>query len=498
MSDIVAMLKILNKEEKRQFESFLKVRNKRSDIKNIQLIRLLSEDKSQENLDVKLYGYPNRNAFHALCKRVQDTLIDFIAQRSFSTENTETMEVIKLLRTSRTFFEQNQNHIGFKTLKKAEEKAKKNAFLSLLNEIYYTKIQYAHCNLNMDVEKVIEQFKANKIKLHQEEQLNLFYAYIKQEFIKPSQDATKVLSDALARFQLSLQQDISFRSLCRILEIANTIGYTTRSYATLLPFVLEVYDLLKANENLLENQRSDYIQVLYFVANVYFRNRDFDTSLAYLKLMKAQMDLQGRKYERTFVLQYTLLYSLNLNYKGEAHEAITYLDNFPFHKFKEQEAYFLDVKLSYVVFSFQQLDLKKTQKLLNSFNRSDHWYKERLGEVWLVKKNLLELLLYIELEDIDLVTSRSDSFLKKHRKYLKSQKEIRVLEFVKLSLWIHKNAEITKDPKFLNKVYKMTDNQSKEDEDIFDISFYAWLKSKITGQPIYKTTLALLHSSIQS
>ncbi len=495
MIDIYETIHTLNKEERRQFEGFLRAKNKRTDTKNIQLFRLLSNSKVDKNLDEKLYGYPNRNAYHALSKRLQDSLIDFIAQKSFEKENTATMEVIKLLRTSRTFFEQNQSRIGFKTLKKAEEKARKNEFLSLLNEIYYTKIQFAHCDLKTDVEETIEQFKANKIKLHQEEQLNLFYAYIKQEFIKPSQDVSKVLSNALSRFQLSLQQDISFRSLCRILEIANTIGYTTRSYATLLPFVLQAYKLLKTNEKLLENQRSYYIQVLYFVANVYFRNRDFNTSLEYLMLMKIQMNLQEGKYEHTFILQYTLLYCLNLNYKGEALKAITHLDNFPFHKFDEQEVYFLDLQLSYIVYNFQQLNLKKVKKLLNNFSRSDHWYKERLGEVWLVKKNLLELLLFIELNDIDLVTSRSDSFLKKHRHYLKNQKETRVLEFVKLALTIHKDPKIITDSKFLNKVQKMTKAETKEYEDIFDISFYAWLKSKIVGQSVYETTLTLIGSN---
>ena len=70
--------------------------------------------------------------------------------------------------------------------------------------------------------------------------------------------------------------------------------------------------------------------------------------------MLEQMKKNQHKYFKRFSPQYTLLQSLNLNYTGLAEPAILMLQTFDYDKHKDQITYLLDLKLSLIVYYFQQ------------------------------------------------------------------------------------------------------------------------------------------------
>ena len=66
----------------------------------------------------------------------------------------------------------------------------------------------------------------------------------------------------------------------------------------------------------------------------------------------------------------------------------------------------LDIYLSLATFYFQKGDFKKARQLFSKFYHTDKWYIEKTGIEWVLKKNLIEILLHIELKNIDLIESR--------------------------------------------------------------------------------------------
>ncbi len=493
MYTISSIIRTLSNEEKRSFIALLRQKNKRSDTKNIQLFKLLDITEETKDLDVKIYGKRSKSAFHALSKRLHDSLIDFIASKSFEGETSEEMEIMKLLLASRIFFEQKQYKIAFKTLQKAELKAKTYDLYSILNEIYYTKIQYAHLNPAILLEALIVDFKTNKASIRQEENLNLFYATVQNKLVQDHKDYINIIRDTLSTFGISATQDLTFRSLFKILEITNKTAQATRNYYTILPFVEEIYGQIHHKENLIDKHLFYHIQILYYVANAYFRNKDFKASQHYLVLMKEQMHKSQNQYYRRFLPQYTLLYTLNLNYSGHADQAITTLETFDDHHHKEQISYVLDLKLSLIVFYFIQSRWKDALGILTNFYHSDYWYTEKAGMLWVIKKNLIEILVHIELDNLDLVESRVQSFRKKHSAYLKNNGETRTIEFLKLILAYYRNPEIVTTEAFKNKVQNTLTITPKKQEDIFEMSFYAWLKAKAHTTKLYETILKLVN-----
>lgn len=489
---ISSIINTLSPEERRNFIKLLKQNNKRKDTKNIQLFKLLEANTPRKDIEQKLYKKKASGAYNALTKRLQDNLIDFIASKSFETDSSQEMEILKLLLASRIFFEQKQFKIGFKTLQKAEQKAKYYDLFSVLQEIYYTKIQYAHQHPTLQLEDILKKLQYNRKLVLQEENLNILYASLQQKQWTSSEHILSFIKQQLQQLNISIQNELSYRSLFKILEALNNTAHIQRKHHQLLPFVTELYGQLQNKENLAEKHLYYHIYILYYVANSYFRNKEFQRSMQYLELMHMYMMKQKNKYYKTFLPQYTLLLALNHNYTGQPEAAIHTITSFDHKKQQDQLSYILDLQLSLAVFYLQQNNAKEAKQLFKKFYHSDTWYTEKAGMLWVLKKNLLEILLYIELEEIELAASRLARFRKKHIPFLKEHNETRIIEFVKLVNEYYKNPEVFSSSKYNDETIDELLSLKTANEDIFEISFYAWLKSKIHQTDIYQTTLALV------
>jgi len=152
----------------------------------------------------------------------------------------------------------------------------------------------------------------------------------------------------------------------------------------------------------------------------------------------------------------------------------------------------LDIYLSLVMFYIQKSDLKKAKFIFSKFNHTDNYYTEKAGKEWVLKKNLMEIILYIELGNINLVESRLLSFKRSHFDYLRKINQQRAITYLGFVESYYKNPEQVTTDQFKNKVEESFEWIGLEREDIFVMSFYAWLKSKMEKRPLYQTTLDLV------
>ncbi|RXP56173.1 hypothetical protein EC396_07830 [Lutibacter sp. HS1-25] len=493
MSIIHTMITTLSPEDKKEFLRNLKRKNKRNDTKNIELFTLLDTSIEQTNLDKVIYGKPSKGAYHALYKRLHDSLIDFIATKGFNKESSEEMSALKLVFVSQYFFQQNKNNIAFKTLGKAALIAIKYSLYNVLNEIYQTQIHHAHLNKTLNLQHLISKYQANKLNIQQEENLNLFYATIQAELNENNPEVSNIINRNLKLFNISITKNLSYQSLFKILQISNQIAHVTRNYHAILPFIENTCKAIDASERYSKKHLYDHLQVLYYLANTYFRIKNFKEANKHLKAMQTNMLLEKKKYYTMFHPQYALLENLLLIYTGDNKAAIKNLQTFNFEKHKNTLEYSLNLKLTLVVSLFLNENYKEAFNIYKGFYHSDQWYISKVGYVWVIQKNLIEILLLIELDYIDLATSRLNSFRKKHRTHLINHKESIVLNFIKLiSIFFYKTEDVYAD-KFKDKVDALLKIKTIE-EDIFTISFYAWIKAKINKTAVYKTSLAYINN----
>ena len=159
MNHLNAIISTFSVDEQQRFINFLEKKNKRNDIKNIQLFKFLVENKlSSKEMFTKLYDGNKQNAYHALRKRLYQSLIDFVANSNLEEENSIDIQIIKYILASRSFFQHKQFTVAYNILNKAETLAKEHYLFTLLSEIYHTQIQYSYSNPQIDIDNLISKF----------------------------------------------------------------------------------------------------------------------------------------------------------------------------------------------------------------------------------------------------------------------------------------------------------------------------------------------------
>ncbi|WP_439131007.1 hypothetical protein [Polaribacter sp.] len=502
MIDLKDIISSFTNEKQQEFIAYLDKKNKRRDAKNIKLVKLLANyNLSAAEICIQLYQKDHKPALHALRKRLFQSLIDFTANSNLKEEHSLDMQMIKYIIAARTFLKKGQIKVGYKIIAKAEETAKKYQLYSILNEIYHTKIEYAHHNDNINFDELVANFKENQ-RLHQiEENLNIAYAKIRKTLIEINHqqkviDIRTMIEDTLKENSKSLPDVLSFKSLYQIIQITNISSSQNFAYWNSEGFLLETYQILKHHSS--KNKQLFYhIEVLYIISNTLFRNKKFAASLHYLELMNLHMQQDQKKYFKEFEIKYTLLVALNNNYIGNQDFAINTLRPLV-EKKKSKSVEQLDLHLSLIVFYAQQNQNEKASNLLAKLYHTDQWYVEKAGIIWTIKKNILEILVQIDLGNITFIESRLKSFKRNYFEQLKNMNQENVVTFIKLIESYYKTPEKVTSKSFYEKVENSLNWIEKEKEDIFMMSFYAWLKAKMIKKDTYSVTLDLVNPSVDS
>nr|WP_321235968.1 hypothetical protein [uncultured Psychroserpens sp.] len=496
MINLNTITSTFSSEDQQHFISYLERKNKRKDTKNIQLFKLLTQNElSSKDMCQKLYGSYRKDAYHALRKRLYQSLIDFIANNNLEEENSVDMQIIKYILASRTFLFHKKPKIAYQILDKAESLAQEHHLFPILNEIYHTKIQYAYMNPSVDINELIANFRNNQKQHFIEEELNLVYAKIRQTLSDMTYkgkvvDFKTILNNTLEEHNINSSESLSFKSLYQLMTIVSLSAFATNDYLKTEPFLIDTYQKI-LNHKTKEKQLIHHVKVIYIIANTLFRNKKFHESLVYLEDMHSLMLQQRKKYYATFKLKYHLLKALNLNYINKQEEAIALLEAVKQTKHIDLES-LLDIHLALVMFYMQKQDFKSAKSIFSKFYHTDKYYIEKAGKEWIIKKNLAEIILYIELGDLDLVESRLLSFKRSYFDYLRQIDQERAIIFINLVNSYFKNPENVTSIDFKNKVENAFIWVGEKQEDIFVMSFYAWLKSKMESKPLYTTTIGLI------
>jgi hypothetical protein len=485
-------------DKQQEFVSFLDKKNKRKDAKNIQLTKLLiSDNLSQKELCFALYRSENKVAYHALRKRLFQSIIDFTASTNLKEENSIDIQLIKQILSARTFLQKKQFSVGYKILDKAEVIAKEHHLFTILNEIYHSKIQFAYTRQCMNMNNLIKDFKENQKKYILEEELNIAYAKIRNTLNEVNHqnkvvDIKMMIETVLKEHGVSISSSFSFKSLYQLIQITAISSSQNLEYWNIEPFLIKTYQVLKDHKSK-DKQLFYHIEILYQISNTLIRNKKFTESFKYLELMHFYMRENNNKHLKEFNLKYNLLLALNYNYTGNQTNAIKTLTPFTLKKDVDVVSQ-LDIHLSLIVFYFQQQELKKAKNLFSKFYHTDKWYIDKIGIEWTVQKNLIEILLQIDLGNTDIVDSRILSFKRNYLKHLKKLKQERVINYLKLIETYYKNPEMIATKEFLDKVKRSFEWIDNQKEDIFMMSFFAWLKAKMTKQNVYLVTLNLVNN----
>lgn len=493
MDSLSELVNLLDNNDKKLFRRFLHRKNKRSDVKNLHLLELIETD-DIISLDKLYHSEKNKDAYHALRKRLQDNLLLFLSQKTFESNQSETYDALRLVVVGRFLLENDVVKVGFKCLDKAERLAEHLEQFNLLNELLLLKLQYAHLPEAEDFEVLTKRFQRNQLDMQREAKLNLAYAFLRQELQQIHLEGKVVNLNTLMlatirKYKISVQDLMTYKSIYQILFIANDYAAIQHNYGLIERYIHRTNQFIQRQHHQKKIYLFYHISILYFLANFHLRQKDFEKSKALLKEMMELMRLDSRYYT-VFNLRHQLLSALNLFFTGSADPAVALLRKAmtiskPSSKVEDIE----DIRICLAMF-LALCDNRESLKQFTLLTRTDAWYEKKMGMLWTIRKNLMEILVQAQFSNIELAMSRLASFRRRYRKYLLKTSEERVLLFLSLVERYLLKPDVVFEQPYQKKVLNL--QSGTENSDIFILSFFSWLIAKWKKKTAYDVVLKLI------
>jgi hypothetical protein len=495
MDTLSELTGLLDLNDKKLFKQFLQRKNKRNDVKNLHLLEFIETD-DIDSINNLYKSKKNKDAYHALRKRLQDSLLLFLSQRTFESTHSESYEALRLLVVSRFLLENDVIKTAFKCLHKAEHLANHLEQFNLLNEVLLLKLQYAHLPGAEDLDALTARFMQNQLCMQREARLHMAYALLRQQLhdihLKGKVvNLTALVINTIRKYKISVQDVMTYKSVYQILFIANEYAAIQQNYGLIERFINRTNLFIQTQPGNKQPYLFYHLSILYFLANFHLRQKDFVKCAALLKDMMDLMETDNR-YKELFGLRYKLLSALNLYFTGFANDAVMLTQDAlsgAKHTAKPEDVE--DLRISLAMFLALRHD-RGSLKQLTQLTRTDAWYEKKMGMLWTIRKNLMEILIQAQFANIELAMSRLASFRRRYKKYLLKTSEERVLQYLGLVEKYLFKPDVVFEAAYKKAVISLL--SKAENNDIFTLSFIAWLVARWEKKTAYDVVLTLMQN----
>lgn len=492
MDNLQEIIASLSENQQKDFVSFIQRNKYRKDRKDLKLFELLrGNNKLSAQEFTKQLKCSNQNAYHTIRKRLFKHLSDFIVLQASTQDATQGSHIGTLLSVVLYLFDKGLNTHAWKYLQIAEALAFKHNYFDYLHSIYLLQMEKAFLNTNIDFEQLYQKYQANKIHLEQSEKVQIACALLRKELQKVAQlqkvlNFTTVLNKVLN--DLGVNQNVLSkpRTALIFVQTLREIAFSSKNFLAFENFVVKIIQNLQLAPNNLTPEVASELQ--FYLAHVQFRNRKFQNAAETLanakKLFQQSPPVFQKKFD-TKVLQLNASIQLFTNELEKAIQSLNSIITNPKVTQKEQHNALVNLGVCY----FVNNEPKKTLHCLNQFSHTDNWYQKTMGMEWVLKKQLMEILLFAELEYIDVVESRIKAFKRKFKVVEQHPIYHRVFGFLKI---IDQILQLKPVHDLKTSIEKHIVFLNNEEEDLQAMAFYAWVKAKISNKNYYQTLLELV------
>lgn len=501
MDAIQEVIRSFSRDEHKDFRQFIQRKKQKGNRKDLMLYDFFLLNRRPEKHEIihHLYGSDSaatKNAYHTIRKRLQKEINDFLYLKRVEQDLSKTAEVHKSLILVQHLVEHKLFKLAWKQLNKAEKISIESEYNQELLLIYNLQIQYYNPEF---AQKSVNEIVADRIRanaLYQEdENLKIIGSLVKQELeriIKVGQDIDlQELTDQLIQ-QFDLEKALFNRPklLFNFVFLTRMIFLGKKDYKSIEGFLLNSYKKLKRTDYL-EKNKSDYLKILYACAHTLYRNKKFNESIVFLEEMELVLDQVTKGIYKEYFPKYLLLFSACENFKGQLDFSIELLQQTLEIDYLQKEDY-CNGKLNLAVYHFENEDFRSANQTLINIGHSDKALEKFMGKEWRMKKHIIESIVQFELGNLDLAFDRIIAIERGFTELLKMQKYKKVGVFLSILKRVVNNPSIAQSDEFLQQVEGSFDWVGAAYEDLQEMSYYAWLKSKMQGKKFYEVLCELM------
>ncbi|MCB0760778.1 MAG: hypothetical protein KDC12_04580 [Flavobacteriales bacterium] len=501
MDHLVETIAILTDEERREFRAFIQRRRSKKERKDLELFDILASQDELKPREIagKLYGKPMLNAYHTLRKRLVKELLDFTMLKSMDEDNTSYSTLLGMLAMARRLIDKNRADIARRYLDKAEQLALQTETFDLLDNIYNLKIRYAH-ELDMDVTQIISSAQKYREEAEVEEKVNMAYGLIRQRLNEirltgETRSLSSLMTSVLREINLDEDRIVSPSLMFLLVSMTRSAVIATKNYHLFDPYVTAIYDRLVQAEAFSKKDHLHHLWFLYMIAHVKYRNRDFEAARKYVdELTERVSDFNKLHYNR-FYPRVVMLDAAVYSYMQENEEAIRILQNaLGDDRLNLSVEDKCNMTLNLAVYHFQAEDFRSANRVLRDMGHSDKWLENRMGVEWRFKKNLIEIIVQVEMGNSEIALSRIASMDRYFSGFFENEMYQRARIFLGLIKHVIEKPESVTTEAFSKKVDDTIIRLPGHREDIQAMTFYCWLKSKMQRRPYYPVLVETVRS----
>ncbi len=499
MDDLREIIHTFDDEDKKEFRHFLNRIRQKSNRKDTALFDILSEEEEYKSKVVmhRLYKGENKEAYYALRKRLSEQLTDFVLLKSRAKDSTSVANILEYINLSQYLYDMKRDHLADKYLKKAYRLAKEADHYELLNGIYNLMIDKFNWEEEAQLEEMITEKKRNRKLLEQEENINQANSIIKFKLIEfqksgETMDFDRILSQVFAEAGIGEASLLNPRNLYKLMNLVRGVIIAQKNFNSFSPFILKHYEALKEKEAFGEKSVFYQMGLLYFLSHTLYRSKRFGDAKKYMNEFASLLEGKGSSYYVYFRPRYMQLKAAIHVFCDELDESGACLDDLlADKKLNLTPSERLNITINKGINFFLAGDVESSHKVLMSIYHTDKWCEKIMGKEWVLKKNLMEVILYYDMDKIEVAESRIRSIERNYKDLLRSSVYSRAKTFIGLiKLYITRPFDVRTDD-FYKVVEESIDWRPFEQEDLQAMGFYAWLKSKMQGRTLYEVWLEL-------
>lgn len=466
-----------------EFRFFIQRSRQKKGRKDLALFNLLSSGQS-DTMQLKHQLGVNDNAYHTLRKRLYKHLSEFVILKSMDQDATAAGRVNATYTMAKYLFQQGLSAAGWKLLLRAEHYGRQYELFDLLNTIYLLQIEYCHLNNDLELSRITRRYEQNSDKLKQSEKIIVLQAVLKERVLdarKQGQEVSfeDILTETLTDFKMKRLSRESPKILFSLMSTLRQWVVVSKEFHAFEPTLERCYLSLTQREN-----HYYIVQLLVMLAHTKYRTKKFSESMHYLEVLSPHLEQTPVHFQKSTLIKVNQLKAANLIFLGGLKESITILEELVRQKLPERVRGNVITNLG--IYHFYQQDYRRCIQLLNTYEHTDTWYKNHLGMEWLLKRDLMAVLLFNDAEQKDLAESRIRSIERKYKVLFDQKRYKRAATFLSLIKRIVYEEEVLDLADLEKKVQVSWEWVPRREEDLQAMIFYAWLRSKITRQTFYE------------
>ena len=501
MDNLRNIIHTLSEDDSKEFISFINRLKQKTERKDLELYTLLrTQTELKPSIVVRrLYKTANTEAYHALRKRLLAHLIDFILLKNTKITGSKKARILGNYGLARYLFEHDNPILALSYLKKAEAMAKAGEQHEALNAIYNLMIQESERIEGFDLDGYILIQQANKKLADEDERAVIAMRIVKARLNTLKLHAADVDIEALVE-QTLRKYDLhtAFASRPRLwhdlIVITRSAFVAKKDFFAFEAFVIQQYDQIKESGGFKPKDLDLDLNIQYIAAHTLYRNKRFDQALKYLNSMESKLDGASHNIRNQFQPRWIQLKAATMVFQNKLEDAITLLHgSLNDNTLKLKPEVQLNTIVNLGVYYFHAGQLQKANQTLMSIEHTDNWCEKHTGPEWVMKKNIMEVILFAEMEKEELAISRIRLLERKYGSLFKNPLYKRVKVYLSLIKKLVSNPIAATTPAFADEVERSFDWIPTEQEDIQAIGFYAWIKARMTGRTYHETLMELVN-----